>query len=134
MSAKALKLGLFSQSSFPAAVSPELLACSPTLDLAATVNNANTLAIRRAQGELVSSSTDRAHTVQALCWRPDGPLSPLPSLPFFPWWPTSFEDILLISIQVSSWPSHGMTELYAFWGWRTRRSSTASSCLSNLQT
>ncbi|KAG6365016.1 hypothetical protein INS49_006622 [Diaporthe citri] len=72
MSAKALKLGLFSQSSFPAAVSPELLACSPTLNLAATVNDANTLAIRRAQGELVSSSTDRAHTVQALCWRPDG--------------------------------------------------------------
>lgn len=73
MSAKALKLGLFSQSSFPAPVAPELLACSPTLNLAATVNNnANTLAIRRAQGELVSSSTDRVHKIQALCWRPDG--------------------------------------------------------------
>ncbi|KAL1880735.1 hypothetical protein Daus18300_001349 [Diaporthe australafricana] len=72
MSAKALKLGLFSQSSFPAPVSPELLASSPTLNLAATVNNANTLAIRRAHGELVSSTTDRAHTIQALCWRPDG--------------------------------------------------------------
>ena len=82
MSAKALKLGLFSHSSFPAPASPELLACSPTLNLAATVNNANTLAIRRAQGELVSSSTDRAHTIQALCWRPDGLLPPatLPSL------------------------------------------------------
>ncbi|KAJ0118432.1 hypothetical protein J7T55_009215 [Diaporthe amygdali] len=72
MSAKALKLGLFSQSSFPAPVSPELLACSPTLNLAATISGSNTLAIRRAQGELVSSNTDRVHTIQALCWRPDG--------------------------------------------------------------
>ncbi|KAI3401223.1 hypothetical protein diail_11929 [Diaporthe ilicicola] len=72
MSAKALKLGLFSQSSFPAAVSPELLACSPTLNLVATVSNANTQTIWRARGELVSSSTDRVHTIQALCWRPDG--------------------------------------------------------------
>lgn len=82
MSAKTLKLGLFSQSSFPAPVSPELLACSPTLNLAATVNNANTLAIRRAQGELVSSSTDRVHNIQALCWRPDGLLPPPHSRPY----------------------------------------------------
>lgn len=79
MSAKALKLGLFSQSSFPAPVSPELLACSPTLNLTATISGANTLAIRRAQGELVSSSTDRVHTIQALCWRPDGLLPPPPA-------------------------------------------------------
>lgn len=82
MSAKTLRLGLFSQSSFPAPVSPELLACSPTLNLAATVNNANTLAIRRAQGELVSSSTDRVHNIQALCWRPDGLLPPPHSRPY----------------------------------------------------
>ncbi|POS76498.1 hypothetical protein DHEL01_v205107 [Diaporthe helianthi] len=72
MSAKAFKLGLFSQSSFPAPVSRELLACSPTVNLVATVVSANTLTIGRGQGEVVSSTTDRAHAIQALCWRPDG--------------------------------------------------------------
>lgn len=72
MSAEPLRLSLFSQSSFPAPVSPELLASSPTLNLAATVTNGNTLAIRRAEGELVSSSTERGLTIQALCWKADG--------------------------------------------------------------
>lgn len=72
MSAEPLRLSLFSQSSFPAPVSPELLASSPTLNLAATVTNGNTLAIRRADGELVSSSTERGLTIQALCWKADG--------------------------------------------------------------
>ncbi|ROV94685.1 hypothetical protein VSDG_06139 [Cytospora chrysosperma] len=72
MSAEPLRLSLFSQSSFPAPVSPELLASSPKLNLAATVTNGNTLAIRRADGELVSSSTERGLTIQALCWKADG--------------------------------------------------------------
>ncbi|KUI64076.1 Anaphase-promoting complex subunit 4 [Cytospora mali] len=72
MSAEPLRLSLFSQSSFPAPVSPELLASSPTLNLAATVTNANTLSVRRAQGELVSSSTERGLAIQALCWKADG--------------------------------------------------------------
>lgn len=72
MSAEDLKLGLFSQSTFSAPVSPALLATSPTLNLAATVTNDNTLVIRRARGEVVSSSSERGKTVQALCWKADG--------------------------------------------------------------
>lgn len=72
MSAEPTRLSLFSQSSFPTPVSPVLLAASPTLDLAATVTNGNTLTIRRAQGELVSSTTERGLTIQALCWKADG--------------------------------------------------------------
>lgn len=66
------ELKQLSQSTFPSPVSIELLAASPTLDLVATVTNGNTLAIRRAQGELVSSSTERGKLVQALCWKSDG--------------------------------------------------------------
>lgn len=79
MSAEQPRAGLFSQSSFPAAIAPSLLASSPTLNLAATVTNANTLSIRRAYGELVSSSTERGLVVQALCWKSDGLLSLRPN-------------------------------------------------------
>ncbi|KAK7736209.1 hypothetical protein SLS53_007044 [Cytospora paraplurivora] len=72
MSAEPKRLSLFSQSSFPTPVSPVLLATSPTLNLAATVTNGNTLTIRRAEGELVSSTTERGLNIQALCWKADG--------------------------------------------------------------
>ncbi|PSS03857.1 anaphase-promoting complex, cyclosome, subunit 4-domain-containing protein [Coniella lustricola] len=69
-----LKLKQLSQSTFPSPVAFSLLAASPTLDLVATITNGNTLAIRRARGELVSSSTEKGKSVQALCWKSDGQL------------------------------------------------------------
>ncbi|KAF3770073.1 hypothetical protein M406DRAFT_335816 [Cryphonectria parasitica EP155] len=61
-----------SQTTFPAHVSSGLLAPSPTPGLVATVANGNNLEIRRDQGELVSSNTERGRAVQALCWKADG--------------------------------------------------------------
>ncbi|KAJ4424298.1 hypothetical protein N0V82_000998 [Gnomoniopsis sp. IMI 355080] len=71
MSAEKLKLSLFSHSTFPTPVSATLIASSPSLNLVATVTNDNTLAIRRACGELVSSSSERGRSIQALCWKAD---------------------------------------------------------------
>lgn len=78
MSAENLKLSLFSQSTFPAAVPPALLASSPTLNLTATVTDDNTLAIRRARGELVSSFSERGKAFNGFCWKADGTFSPYP--------------------------------------------------------
>lgn len=90
MSDEPLKLSLFSQSIFPAPISANLLATSPSLDLTATVADANTLAIRRAGGDLVSNTSEKQRLVRALCWKADGTSSrhPPPRLRFAPCYPT----------------------------------------------
>ncbi|EHA57965.1 hypothetical protein MCOR27_003712 [Pyricularia oryzae] len=67
------ELPLYSASSLPAPVLPERLACSPTLDLLATVDQDNVFFIRRANGEQVSKPAKRpGEEVLALRWKPDG--------------------------------------------------------------
>lgn len=78
MSDDSLKLTLFSQSTFPSPISSNLLASSPALDLTATVTNGNLVAICRAGGELVASSSEKQRVVRALCWKADGMFCLLP--------------------------------------------------------
>ncbi len=65
-------LSLSSQSHFPSAVSPGLVACCPTIDLSATVSNGDVVHIRRPSGEAVSKYTERSQSVQAISWKSDG--------------------------------------------------------------
>lgn len=78
MSDESLKLSLFSQSTFPAPISPNLLASSPALDLTATVTDGNCVAVRRAGGEIVASSIEKQRVIHALCWKADGMFCCLP--------------------------------------------------------
>jgi len=65
-------LECFSESSFPTTVSPNLIACSPTIDLSATASDDGVLFIRRSKGEQVSKHIERGKQVLAVRWKADG--------------------------------------------------------------
>ncbi len=65
-------LDVFSQSRFPGAVSPELVAGCPTIDLSLTVGDGDVISVRRAGAELVFKQAERNQKVQAVRWKPDG--------------------------------------------------------------
>ncbi len=67
------KLTLLSDNSFaPHPVSKELVTCSPTVDLSATVSGENVLHIRRSPGDIISKHTERGKVVEAIKWKADG--------------------------------------------------------------
>ena len=66
-------LELYSESNFsPAPVSTEHIACSPAIDLSATVHDQTTLFIRRRLGESVVKHAERGKTIEAIRWKADG--------------------------------------------------------------
>ncbi len=76
------ELRLLSQTAFPTAVSPEVLACCPTIDLSVTVADEDALYIRRPNGELVSRHAEPDKKVEAVRWKADGEWSVRPACLF----------------------------------------------------
>jgi len=66
------QLALFSTTRLDTPVSGGLLACSPALDLTATVGDGNTLYVWRPNDQLVSKHTERSKQISAIRWKQDG--------------------------------------------------------------